>query len=60
MHFKHQPQYITRILRTFAQLQQQVDITSTEVITALQPLLRNQSHLIEELYNLLPDVTPPE
>ncbi|CAL1274216.1 unnamed protein product [Larinioides sclopetarius] len=60
MHFKHQPQYITRILRTFAQLQQQVDITSSEVITALQPLLRNQSHLMEELYNLLPDVAPPE
>ncbi|XP_055954237.1 GON-4-like protein [Argiope bruennichi] len=60
MHFKHQPQYITRILRTFAQLQQQVDITSSEVITALQPLLRNQSHLMEELYNILPDVSPPE
>ncbi|GFU30788.1 GON-4-like protein [Nephila pilipes] len=60
VHFKHQPQYITRILRTFAQLQQQVDITSAEVITALQPLLRNQSHLMEELYNLLPDVKPPE
>ncbi|GFY45020.1 GON-4-like protein [Trichonephila inaurata madagascariensis] len=60
VHFKHQPQYITRILRTFAQLQQQIDITSAEVITALQPLLRNQSHLMEELYNLLPDVNPPE
>ncbi|GIX68732.1 hypothetical protein CDAR_199522 [Caerostris darwini] len=60
MHFKNQPQHITRILRILAQLHHQVDITSAEVITALQPMLRNQSHLMEELYNLLPDANPPE
>ncbi|KAG8191727.1 hypothetical protein JTE90_008791 [Oedothorax gibbosus] len=60
LHFKHQPHHLARILRTFSQLHQQADITSTDVITALQPLLRNQSHLMEELNSLLPDVAPPE
>ncbi|XP_054714849.1 GON-4-like protein [Uloborus diversus] len=60
IHFSNQPQHLVRILRTFGQLRLQKGITSAEVINALQSLLRNQSHLMEELSSLLPDTPPPE
>lgn len=60
VHFLQQPQQIQKIIRAFSQLNQQPDLTSESVIRTLQPLLRNQSHLLEELSQLLPDDHPPE
>jgi len=60
VHFSNQPQQLLKILKAISQLRQQTDITSAEVISTLQPLLRNQSHLIEELTHLLPTAYPPE
>ncbi|KFM58845.1 GON-4-like protein, partial [Stegodyphus mimosarum] len=60
IHFSNQPQHLLKILKTFAQLRRQTDLTSSVVLNALQPLLRNQSHLMEELSHLCPDASPPE
>ncbi|KAG8183715.1 hypothetical protein JTE90_002782 [Oedothorax gibbosus] len=53
LYFKDQPEHIDEILRRFAQLQKQVDLTSAEVINTLRPLLKDQPHLFKELNDLL-------
>ncbi|KFM77835.1 GON-4-like protein, partial [Stegodyphus mimosarum] len=58
MHFCKEPQHLLKILKTFAQLRRQTDVTSTEVLSALLPLLKNHKHLVDELSQLLPDTFP--
>lgn len=60
VHFKNQSQHLLKILKILAQFRQQCSITSSEVLNILQPMLKNQSHLMEELVALLPDLAPSE
>lgn len=60
VHFKNQSQHLLKILKILAQFRQQCSITSSEVLNVLQPMLKNQSHLMEELVALLPDLAPSE
>lgn len=60
VHFKNQSQHLLKILKILAQFRQQCSITSSEVLNILQPMLKNQSHLLEELIALLPDLAPSE
>ncbi|XP_076351620.1 uncharacterized protein LOC143247429 isoform X2 [Tachypleus tridentatus] len=60
VHFSKQPQHLHRIVKALTQLQQTSDISSFKVRTTLQPLLRGQSHLVEEFLQLLPGKSPSE
>ncbi|XP_015910529.2 uncharacterized protein [Parasteatoda tepidariorum] len=59
VHFSNQPHNIPRIVRALSQFRQQSYVTSSEALSGLLPLLRNQTHLVEELTQLIPDAAPP-
>ncbi|KAG1709821.1 GON-4-like protein [Nymphon striatum] len=60
VHFSKNPQYLQKILRVLSQFQSQTDFTSSDLKSAVVPLLRGQAHLIDEFLSLIPDLQPPE
>uniref|UniRef100_A0A2R5LG34 Putative histone deacetylase complex sin3 component n=2 Tax=Ornithodoros turicata TaxID=34597 RepID=A0A2R5LG34_9ACAR len=60
VHFSQQPQQLQRILKTLNQVQRQPDLTAETLCSMLQPLLRGQSHLLDEFLKLLPSQKVPE
>ncbi|XP_049269496.1 GON-4-like protein isoform X2 [Rhipicephalus sanguineus] len=60
VHLGQQPQQLQRLLRSLHQLQRQSELTAETVFSVLQPLLRGQSHLMDELQQLLPSQGVPD
>ncbi|XP_075537800.1 gon-4 like protein muscle wasted isoform X2 [Dermacentor variabilis] len=60
VHLGQQPQQLQRLLRSLHQLQRQSELTVEAVCSVLQPLLRGQSHLMDELQQLLPSQGVPD
>ncbi|XP_037511393.1 GON-4-like protein isoform X1 [Rhipicephalus sanguineus] len=60
VHLGQQPQQLQRLLRSLHQLQRQSELTAEAVFSVLQPLLRGQSHLMDELQQLLPSQGVPD
>nr|XP_037274587.1 GON-4-like protein [Rhipicephalus microplus] len=60
VHLGQQPQQLQRLMRSLHQLQRQSELTAETIFSVLQPLLRGQSHLIDELQQLLPSQGVPD
>ncbi|XP_065311734.1 uncharacterized protein mute isoform X2 [Dermacentor albipictus] len=60
VHLGQQPQQLQRLLRSLHQLQRQSELTVETVFSVLQPLLRGQSHLMDELQQLIPSQGVPD
>lgn len=60
VHLGQQPQQLQRLLRSLHQLQRQSELTAETIFSVLQPLLRGQSHLMDELQQLLPSQGVPD
>ncbi|KAM7285849.1 GON-4-like protein [Ixodes scapularis] len=60
VHLSQQPQQLQRLLRSLHQLQRQPELSLDSLCGVLQPLLRGQSHLLDELQQLLPSHRVPD
>ncbi|XP_077556068.1 gon-4 like protein muscle wasted isoform X4 [Haemaphysalis longicornis] len=60
VHLGQQPQQLQRLLRSLHQLQRQPNVTAEAIFSVLQPLLRGQSHLMDELQQLIPSQGVPD
>lgn len=60
VHLSQQPQQLQRLLRSLHQLQRQPELSLDSLCGVLQPLLRGQSHLLDEMQHLLPSHKVPE
>lgn len=60
VHLGQQPQQLQRLLRSLHQLHRQPHVTAEAIFSVLQPLLRGQSHLMDELQQLMPSQGVPD
>lgn len=60
VHLGQQPQQLQRLLRSLHQLQRQPHVTAEAIFSVLQPLLRGQSHLMDELQQMMPTQGVPD